>query len=184
MVLKKTKFKDVFIFAPKRHKDGRGFLMEVYRKDVFSASGLDVEFVQINQSYSIKNTIRGLHFQWDPPLGKLIRVVSGSIFAVAVDIRKKSGTFGKWLGIELSVKNKKQMYVPPGFATGFCVLSDGAGVEYYYTALYNPKGESNLLWNDGTIKIKWPIREPVLSKRDRKAQSFKEWLEMPESDQF
>ncbi len=132
----------------------------------------------------MKSVVRGLHFQWDPPLAKLIRVSWGLIFAVAVDIRKKSPALGKWMGIELSAEERKEMYVPPGFASGFCSLSDPAQVEYLYTAPYNPKGESSIIWNDPEIGIRWPVKNPVLSPRDASGQTFQEWLKRPESDCF
>lgn len=163
--------------------DTRGFLMEVYRKDVFRKAGLEMpEFVQVNHSRSQRGVIRGLHFQWEAPLGKFIRVINGEAFIAAVDIRKKSATLGKWLGFEVSAENKKALWVPAGFASGFCATGDIAEIEYFYTAHYNPHGESNIRWNDPELGVNWPVASPALSERDRAAQSFHEWLARPEAD--
>lgn len=178
-----TNLKGLYIIDPEVREDNRGHFMELFRKDNFAEIGADIEFVQQNVSVSKKGVIRGLHFQWDKPLGKLIRVPRGKIFGVAVDIRKKSPTLGHWFGAEMSEENKKEMWAPPGFATGFCALTD-ASVEYLYTALYNPNGESNIVWNDQEIKIEWPTRDPILSERDAGAEKLADWLGRPESDNF
>lgn len=162
--------------------DERGFLTELYRKDLFKKSGIEVDFVQDNQSRSQKNVIRGLHFQWDPPLGKLMRVSRGSLFFVAVDIRKKSETLGQRAIYELSEEGNLQIYASAGFACGFCVLSDTADLHYKYTAFYNPAGESNIIWNDPILGIPWPVKIPRLSERDKNAYTFNSWLKRPESD--
>ncbi len=184
MKIEKTDFKGLFVITPSIFKDERGFFMELYRQDKFEEIGIRGNFTQENQSRSKKNVIRGLHFQWNPPLGKLIRAAKGAVFSVAVDLRKNSKTFGKWFGVNLDEDSNKEMYAAPGFATGFCVLSDMAEVHYGYTNLYNPKGESNILWNDRKIGIIWPVKNPILSERDKNAQTFDEWLNRKESDSF
>ena len=171
------------MIEPQVHEDERGYFMEVFHRDKFREAGFDLNFVQENISLSKRGVVRGLHFQWDKPLGKLIRIVRGSALVVAVDIRKSSPTLGKWFGLELSAENKKQLYAMPGFASGFCVMGDEAAVNYNYTAVYNPAGQSNILWNDSDIGIDWPLNaEPILSPRDAKAFSFADWLQDPRSD--
>ena len=173
----------VFVI-PEVFRDGRGFFSEVYREDQFKELGLPTNFVQLNYSGSEKNVVRGLHFQWDPPMGKLMRVTVGEVFLVAVDIRKGSPFLGKWRAIKASAENKIQLWTPAGFARGFAVLSDYAEIEYLCTGVYNNKSESGILWNDPEIDIKWPIEEPILSDKDKKAQSLSEWLKTEESDYF
>src|SRR5512140_2513631 len=141
-------------------EDDRGFFLEAYRKDLFEELSLPTSFVQDNHSRSVRGVVRGLHFQWDPPMGKLMRVTVGSAFLVAVDIRKGSPTIGKWFGIEVSAQNKKQIWAPAGFARGFCVLSDVAEIQYKCTGLYNSKGESGIRWNDPAIGVAWPVKDP------------------------
>lgn len=184
MTIKESEFKGLYVIEPKVHEDFRGFFMEVYRRDSFLEQGLDLTFVQDNQSHSKKNVIRALHFQYDPPIGKLMRVTTGEAFVAAVDIRKNSPTFGKYLSFDLSDQNKKMLYASPGFAMGFCALSDTMDMQYRFTDLYNPKGEASIIWNDADIAINWPIKDPILSERDKNAQSFKNWLQKPESDLF
>ncbi len=184
MIVKETKCAGLFLIELEPKGDERGFFLEVYRKDIFSAFNIPTEFVQENHTKSKKGALRGLHFQYDPLLGKLIRIVRGKAFAVAVDIRVDSSTLGEWVGGEFSLENNMQMYAPPGFATGFCVTGDTAEVEYHYTSLYNPKGESNIIWNDNKIGINWPISGPLLSERDQKAQTMDEWLLRPEAQLF
>ena len=165
-------------------EDERGFFMETYREDQFQALGLPHHFVQDNHSRSKGGVLRGLHFQWEPPMGKLMRVTMGSAFLVAVDIRKGSPTLGQWYGIEISAKNKKQVWAPAGFARGFCVLSEFAEIQYKCTGTYNNQGESGILWNDPAIGIKWPIEDPTLSAKDTTAKTLAQWLETAESDHF
>src|ERR1700722_82168 len=174
----------VVVLAPQVFEDARGFFMEAYRADQFRELGLPTEFVQDNHSRSAKGVIRGLHFQWDPPMGKLMRVTYGSAFLVAVDIRKGSPTLGQWFGVEVSAKDKKQVWAPAGFARGFCVTSDFAEIQYKCTGTYNPKGESGIRWNDSKIGIQWPVKEPELSAKDRQAQTLDEWLASPASEHF
>lgn len=165
-------------------EDDRGFFTEVYRRDQFAELGLPTDFVQDNHSRSAKDVLRGLHFQWDPPMGKLMRVTVGRAFLVAVDIRKGSPTLGKWFGIEASAENKKQVWAPAGFARGFCVLSDHAEIQYKCTGIYNSKAESGILWNDPQIGIVWPVKNPILSKKDETAQTLESWLKTAESNHF
>src|SRR5271170_8024649 len=161
---------DVVVVVPEVFQDSRGFFTETYRADQFKALGLPTEFVQDNHSRSVKGTVRGLHFQWEPPMGKLMRVTAGAAFLVAVDVRKGSPTLGKWVGIEASAVNRRQVWAPAGFARGFCVLSESAEIQYKCTGLYNNKAESGILWNDPAIGIEWPVTpsNAELSEKDKK----------------
>ena len=170
-----TDLKEVKIIIPHVFEDDRGFFMEVFNKDIFDELGIPSNFVQMNHSRSVKNVIRGLHFQWDPLVGKLMRVTLGNAFVVAVDIRKDSLTFGEWVGYYLSDHNKKQMWAPAEFARGFCVISDVAEVQYLATGTYNHKSEGEILWNDPNIGIHWPTENPILSSKDANAITLKEW---------
>ena len=152
----KCPIEGLFVIEPKVFGDARGYFMETYNQKDFEENGLAMQFVQDNQSSSAKGVLRGLHFQKTHPQGKLVRVVSGRVFDVAVDIRPGSETYGKWHGVELSAENKKQFYIPPGFAHGFLVLSDTAEFCYKCTDFYHPEDEGGLLWNDPKIGIKWP----------------------------
>lgn len=173
------------VIRPELFEDERGFFMEVYRADQFQELGLPTNFVQDNHSRSSKGVLRGLHFQWDPPMGKLMRVTYGSAFLAAVDIRKGSPTLGKWFGTEISSKNKKQVWAPAGFARGFYVLSDYAEIQYKCTGIYNSKGEGGIRWNDPDLAIQWPAGSaPTLSDKDLTAPNLKEWLRSPLSDNF
>ncbi len=174
----------ILVINPEVYQDQRGFFTETYRKDQFEELGISEEFVQDNHSRSSKNVLRGLHFQWDPPMGKLMRVTVGSAYLVAVDLRKGSPTLGKWFGMEATAENKKQIWAPAGFARGFCVLSDFAEIQYKCSGIYNNKAESGILWNDPALGIKWPCSNPILSGKDEKAQTLDEWLKNPESDYF
>jgi dTDP-4-dehydrorhamnose 3,5-epimerase len=182
--IENTSIQDVKILIPEVFEDDRGFFMEVYREDQFSELKLPSKFVQLNHSRSAKNVLRGLHFQWEPPMGKLMRVTLGEAFLVAVDIRKGSPTLGKWIGANVSSRNKHQIWAPAGFARGFCVLSDFAEIQYLTTGVYNNKCESGILWNDPEIGIKWPIDNPILSTKDMVSQSLNEWMKNPDSDNF
>lgn len=175
---------DVVVLAPEIFQDSRGFFMETFREDQFKAHGLPCHFVQDNHSRSAKGVTRGLHFQWDPPMGKLMRVTLGTAFLVAVDIRKGSPTFGKWFGIEASAENRRQVWAPAGFARGFCVLSEVAEIQYKCTGLYNSRAESGIRWDDAQIGVEWPVSEPLLSEKDRKAETLEQWLAKSESDHF
>jgi len=174
----------VVVIVPEIFQDDRGFFMETYRQDQFRALGLPDQFVQDNHSRSVKGVVRGLHFQWEPPMGKLMRVSVGSAFLVAVDIRKGSPTFGKWAGVEASTENRRQVWAPAGFARGFCVLSDVAEIQYKTTGLYNKNAESGILWNDPEIGINWPIRDALVSDKDRNAQTLAQWAATPASEHF
>ncbi len=165
-------------------QDDRGFFVEEFRADQFKELGLPHNFTQENHSGSVKNVLRGLHFQWNPPMAKLMRVLSGTAFLVAVDIRKKSPTLGQWFGIEISSDERRQLYAPAGFARGFCVLSDYAEIQYLCTGVYNSKGESGIRWNDPEVGIDWPVKDPILSSKDEKAQLLNEWLNTENSDHF
>jgi len=175
---------DVVVLVPGIFQDARGFFMETFRADLFRALGLPCQFVQDNHSRSAKGVLRGLHFQWEPPMGKLMRVSLGSAFMVAVDIRKGSPTLGNWAGVEASAENRRQVWAPAGFARGFCVLSDVAEIQYKCTGIYNSKAESGILWNDPAIGIVWPLSDVQLSEKDRTAQSLTQWLALPESENF
>jgi dTDP-4-dehydrorhamnose 3,5-epimerase len=182
--IENTLIDEVKIIIPDFFEDNRGFFVEVYREDQFKELGLPSKFVQLNHSRSVKNVIRGLHFQWEPPMGKLMRVTLGTAFLVAVDIRKGSPTLSKWVGVVASEKDKKQLWAPAYFARGFCVLSDYAEIQYLTTGIYNNKAESGILWNDPKINIEWPISNPILSAKDENSQTLQEWLKRPESDNF
>lgn len=182
--VEETAIRDVLIITPEIFQDDRGFFTESYRKDKFSEFGLDMEFVQDNHSRSSRNVLRGLHFQWEPPMAKLMRVTEGTAFLVAVDIRIGSPTFGKWVGVESSVENRKLVYAPAGCARGFCVLSEFAQIQYKCTGIYNNKAESGILWNDPAIGIDWPVKNPILSKKDEVAQTLEEWKKNPNAQNF
>ena len=182
--LQDTPISDVKIIIPQVFEDQRGFFTETFRSDQFAELGLPTNFVQDNHSRSAKGVLRGLHFQWEPPMGKLMRVTLGSAYLVAVDIRKGSPTLGKWFGIEVSALNKLQVWAPAGFARGFCVLSDFAEIQYKCTGLYNQSAESGILWNDPKIGIEWPIKDPILSEKDKNAKTLNAWLESADSDNF
>jgi len=167
----KTSIDGVIIIEPTVFGDERGYFMETYQKEEFKQLGLDVDFVQDNQSSSHKGVLRGLHFQYTQPQGKLVRVISGEVFDVAVDLRKNSPTYGKWEGVTLSADNKKQFYIPPGFAHGFVVLSDSAEFTYKCTDYYKADDEGGIQWDDPEIGINWPIDdidEIILSEKDKK----------------
>ncbi len=172
----KTSIEGVYIIEPMVFGDDRGYFMETYHADEFKEAGLDLNFVQDNQSKSKKGVLRGLHFQYTKPQGKLVRALKGVVFDVAVDLRRNSPTYGKWEGILLSEENKKQFYVPEGFAHGFVVLSDDAEFTYKCTDFYDPEDEGGILWNDPSIAIDWPIdtNEVILSEKDKKWKTLKE----------
>lgn len=168
-----TKLKDCLIIQPKVHLDKRGFFLETFHSERYEKLvGITSRFVQDNHSRSQRGTLRGLHFQKHNPQGKLIRVVSGEVFDVAVDIRKDSLTYGEWESVILSEENKTQFWVPPGFAHGFLVLSDSADLEYKCTDYYDPSDEESIIWNDIGLNIPWPIKCPKLSDKDARAKSL------------
>jgi dTDP-4-dehydrorhamnose 3,5-epimerase len=169
-----TSLPGVMIVEPRVFADPRGFFMETYQKARFEEAGLAHEFVQDNQSHSIRGTLRGLHYQIQHPQGKLVRVVRGEVFDVAVDLRRSRPTFGRWIGIYLSEENKRQLYIPPGFAHGFCVISEEADFFYKCTDYYHPESERTVLWNDAALGIDWPVREPLVSDKDRQGAPLSE----------
>ena len=173
---------DIAVIVPKTHHDDRGFFMEVYRADQFRDLGLPSEFVQDNHSFSRKGVVRGLHFQWEPLMGKLMRVSRGTAFLVAVDIRKGSPTLGQWFGLEASAENMKQVWAPAGFARGFCALTDEVEVQYKCTGIYNDRAESAIRWDDPDVGVEWPLKEVRLSDKDRNAQSLSAWLASPDAE--
>jgi dTDP-4-dehydrorhamnose 3,5-epimerase len=167
-----TELPDVIIIEPRVFRDDRGFFLETYHQKKFADGGIHVSFVQDNHSRSGHGTLRGMHLQRTRSQGKLVRAIEGEIFDVAADVRRGSPTFGKWIGVNLSSENFKQLYVPPGFAHGFCVLSEVAEVEYKCTDFYAPDDELTILWNDETLAIKWPAISPLLSPKDARGQSL------------
>ena len=167
----------LYVIEPKVFPDSRGYFMETYNENDFKEEGLNMRFVQDNQSMSVKGVLRGLHFQKQFPQGKLVRVIRGAVFDVAVDLRASSKTYGKWFGVELTAENKKQFYIPEGFAHGFLVLSDEAEFVYKCTDFYHPGDEGGLLWNDPDIGIQWPIPEGmelIPSEKDQKWGGLKD----------
>jgi dTDP-4-dehydrorhamnose 3,5-epimerase len=172
-----TEIPDVIVIEPDVHRDPRGFFLESYNARKYREGGIAAPFVQDNHSSSMRGTLRGLHAQRRRPQGKLLRVIEGEIFDVAVDVRRGSPTFGHWVGVRLSAENFKQIYVPPGFAHGFCVLSELAQVEYKVTDFYDPTDELGLLWNDPEIGIRWPLKEPLLSAKDSSAPRLREIMD-------
>lgn len=169
-----TPIPDLLVIEPKVFGDDRGFFLESWNAATFRAAGLDLNFVQDNHSRSARGVLRGIHFQNPDPQGKLVRVVSGRVWDVAVDLRKSSPTFGQWYGLELSAANKKLFWVPPGFGHGFLSLEDDADFLYKCTAPYVPANEASLAWNDPTVGIEWPLEgiEPQLSAKDRDAKTL------------
>lgn len=180
MKLNNTSLSGLIIIEPVVHEDDRGFFFETYQAKRYEALGIP-NFVQDNISHSKHNVIRGLHYQLPHEQGKLIGVINGAIWDVAVDIRFNSPTFGQWFGITLSDENHSQVYVPPGFAHGFCVLSDEADIYYKCTDWYAPESEKGLMWNDEAINIAWPIKNPVLSSKD---QNYPSLLDIPHEQLF
>lgn len=175
MKVVQTNISDVKIIQPKVFGDERGFFLETFETERYQKMlGINLDFVQDNYSRSQKGVLRGLHFQRENPQGKLVRVVRGEVFDVAVDIRKDSPTYAKWVGILLSEDNKTQLWIPPGLAHGFVVLSDIADFEYKCTDYYNPASEGCLLWNDPTVNIDWPILNPILSAKDKIGKTLEE----------
>lgn len=167
-----TDFQGLVVIESRVFEDARGFFMETFHTHRFTAAGLPTSFVQDNHSLSRKGVIRGLHYQIERPQGKLVRAIRGSVYDVAVDLRRNSRTFGRWFAIELSDTNRKQIYIPPGFAHGFCALSDEAEVIYKCTDVYHPAGERTIVWNDPQLAIPWPAAEPFLAEKDKRGMRF------------
>ena len=176
MKITETAIPEVLLFEPTVHGDERGYFLETFRAAFFSERGLDLEFVQDNQSRSTQGTLRGLHFQRQFPQGKLVRVIAGEVFDVAVDLRRSSPTFRQWVGAVLTGENCKQLWVPPGFAHGFYVRSESADLCYKCTDYYHPEDDHSLLWNDPGVSVNWPLvtPEPLLSPRDAQAGRLSE----------
>lgn len=171
----KMKIKDIIVITPEIHTDKRGSLTEVFKVSAFMENGINKLIFQENETRSKKGVLRGLHYQIKPyDQSKLIRCVKGKIFDVAVDIRKNSDTFGKWVGIEISSENKKMVYIPSGFAHGFYTLTDNAVINYKLSFEYFPEAQRSIKWNDPDLNIKWPEGDKLLSEKDKKAQSFKD----------
>lgn len=177
-----TKIPDLYIIEPKVFGDDRGYFLESYSYKDFAEAGLTMTFVQDNESKSRKGVLRGLHFQTKHTQGKLVRVTQGEVWDVAVDLRKGSPTFGQWEGVYLSAENKRQFYVPEGFAHGFVVTSEEAVFNYKCTDFYTPEYDSGLLWNDTDVNVEWPLEglgEILLSEKDKKQKTFKELADLP-----
>lgn len=172
--VEKTPLDGVKVIQPRVFEDARGFFMETYNVRDAEEAGLPTVFVQDNHSRSARGVLRGLHYQWPQWQGKLVRVVCGEIFDVAVDIRKGSPTFGRWFGAVLSAENKKQMYIAEGFAHGFAVLSETADVVYKCTTLYEPSQDRCLIWSDPDIGVEWPVADPIVSDKDRKGRRLRD----------
>ena len=172
----KCDIEGLYVIEPKVFPDSRGYFMETYNQRDFEEEGLNMVFVQDNQSMSARGVLRGLHFQKEFPQGKLVRVLRGRVFDVAVDVRQHSATYGKWFGVELSDENKKQFYISEGFAHGFLVLSDEAEFAYKVTDFYHPGDEGGIRWDDPEIGVAWPLdgMEPLLSEKDKAQPSFKD----------
>ena len=167
----------VIVVEPQIHRDARGVFFEWFHADRYREAGIGETFVQINQSLSMRGTIRGLHAQWRRPQAKLIRVLDGAVWDVVADIRRGSPTFGRWAGIEVSAENGRQVYVPRGYAHGFAVIGERAAVEYACSDYYDPGGELAIAWNDPQIGVTWPLTEPVLSPRDAQAPRLADVME-------
>lgn len=172
-----TSLPDVIILEPDVFTDDRGFFMETYQKERYETYGITCGFAQDNISFSVKDTLRGLHYQYPNEQAKLVQVVQGEVFDVAVDIRKGSPTFGKWAGEILSGENRRQLYIPEGFAHGFCVTSPDALFVYKCSTYYSPENEHGILWSDPDIGIKWPVTSPLLSDKDKKYPCLKDMQE-------
>jgi dTDP-4-dehydrorhamnose 3,5-epimerase len=170
-----TDIPDVLVLETRVFTDARGFFLENYNRRSFKeATGVDAEFVQDNQSFSVRNVLRGLHYQIRQPQGKLVQVVAGDVYDVVVDIRRRSPSFGRWTGVSLSAATHRMLWVPPGFAHGFLVSSEHAIVQYKVTDYYAPQHERTILWNDHQLGIKWPLqREPILNDKDARGADFR-----------
>lgn len=177
MKAEETALPGVLILHPDVHHDDRGFFLERYHRGRYAAlPGLDVEFVQDNHSHSKRGVLRGLHLQERHPQGKLVSVLSGRVWDVAADVDPQSPSFRRWVGVELSAANHRQLYIPPGYAHGFCVLSEGADLVYKCTDFHRPEDEQGLLWNDPQLAIDWPLKAPALSPRDAANPSLRDYL--------
>jgi dTDP-4-dehydrorhamnose 3,5-epimerase len=182
--IEETAIRDCFVVKPGVFEDQRGFFQEVFRRDEYEKGRLPTTFVQLNHSGSVRDTVRGLHFQWDPPMGKLMRVTRGTAFLVAVDLRRNSPTLGKYFAKVLSENDRQLIWAPASFARGFAVLSEFAEIEYLTTGIYNSAAEAGIAWNDPEIGISWPLINPILSSKDADAPPLAKWLEREESHYF
>jgi len=182
--IERTTIPEVLVVRPRVFPDERGWFTEVLQADVFAGLGLPTRFVQVNQSRSTRGVVRGLHFQWDPPQGKLMRVVTGRAFMVAVDVRPGSPTVGQAVTVEGSSDEPVLFWAPPSFARGFAALSEVAEIEYFCTATYNPACETGIRWDDPAVGIRWPVDEPRLSPKDAAAGTLADWLARPEAEAF
>ncbi len=174
MKVTRTEIEDVLLIEPNVFEDPRGFFFESYNQRLYEEHGIDVRFVQDNHSRSVRNTLRGLHYQVNPGQAKLVRVIIGEVFDVAVDIRYGSPNFGQWVGHYLSAENKRQMFIPVGFAHGFCVTSEVAEFEYKCSDFYSPPDERGILWDDPDLGIEWPVTAPILSEKDKQNVRFRD----------
>jgi dTDP-4-dehydrorhamnose 3,5-epimerase len=174
MRIVQTSLPGALVIEPQVFDDARGFFYESYNKDKYRAAGLTAEFVQSNVSRSSKGVLRGLHYQWPDPQGKLVSVLEGEVFDVAVDIRRNSPTFGQWTGVMLTADNHRHFWIPEGFAHGFCVLSESATFTYQCSAPYNRAADAGVRWNDADIGIDWPLAQPILSEKDERAPYLRE----------
>lgn len=172
MIVTPTKLESCVLIEPRVFQDDRGFFLETYNANRYREAGVPLTFVQDNHSCSKLHTLRGLHYQIDRPQGKLVWAIRGEILDVAVDIRRSSPTFGQWYSVILSSENRRQLYVPPGFAHGFCALSEGTEIIYKCTDVYSPTGERTIAWNDPTLAIEWPVETPLLSPKDSEGVLF------------
>ena len=173
MIIKKSKLNDCYVIEPKIHGDNRGFFLESFHEARYKEKlNIDYSFVQDNHSKSTQGVLRGLHYQIKNPQGKLVRVVKGEVYDVAVDLRKTSSTFGKWDAVYLSEDNEKRFWIPPGFAHGFVVISSEADFEYKCTDYYDPEDENTICWDDVYLNISWPIDNPIISNKDKKGKNF------------
>ena len=181
MIITSLPLSGLALVTPEPHADRRGVFIESYRADIFATHGIQARFAQQNQSRSHAQVIRGLHFQFDPPAGKLVRVVSGEAFAAFVDLRRKSSTFGQSFAMILSEENRLAIFSPPGFAFGFATLAEPTDMQYLLTEVYHQAGDGTIRWNDPALHINWPVQHPIISERDEKATTLAQWLMRPES---
>ena len=175
--VKSTSLEGFLIIETNCHKDDRGFFLETYQEDIYKAAGITDKFVQDNQSRSIKGVIRGMHFQVNRPQAQIVTIMRGSVFDVGVDLRRNSPTFGKWHGVELSDVGQRQVYMAPGIAHGFCVLSDLADLHYKVSRFYDPDDECGMVWNDSEVNIDWPSITPLIHQRDATYQSLSQLID-------
>ena len=182
MQVRTVDIQGLLIIEPKVYVDSRGYFFELYNKKRYEEFGVTGEFVQDNRSKSKRGVLRGLHFQKTMPQGKLVTVTRGEVYDVAVDLRSNSKTFGQHYGLTLTEQNKLQFYVPPGFAHGYCVLSEEAEFQYKCTEFYWPEDEGGIIWNDPLLKINWPISDPEISEKDRELNTFEEFCKLPVFD--